>query len=71
MNLERKFECADCGAVPDCPQLKNEVWYRIAGPDDLLCLGHAEARLGRDIVPGDLADCAANSYALKLAERML
>lgn len=70
MTHNRKIECQECQAVPDCPQLKNEVWYQIAGERDLLCLKHAEARLGREIVPDDLAPCPANTYALTLAERM-
>lgn len=61
--------CEDCGRFPDCPQLTNEVWYQIGGPDTLLCLRHAEMRLEREIEPEDLEDCPANAYTLTLAKR--
>lgn len=67
--MARKIVCGICGKFPDCPQLKDEVWLAIAEPDELLCLEHAENRLGRHIAPDDLGECPANSYALKLHER--
>lgn len=67
--MARKIECKVCRKVPDCPQVKDDVWAQIGQPDDLLCLEHAEEALGRHIVPEDLASCPANSYALELAKR--
>lgn len=67
---ERTFVCAECGAPPDCPQLNDEVWAQIAGPRDLLCITHAEAKLGREIQPEDLRVCPANAFSLLLAHRL-
>lgn len=67
--MMRDIVCQICGKFPDCPQLRDEVWAQIAGPHGLLCLEHAEERLGRHIEPEDLGVCPANRYALTLAER--
>jgi hypothetical protein len=67
--MMRKIECKICHRPPDCPQLKDDVWALIGKPDELLCLQHAEEKLGRHIAPEDLSECPANTYALALAER--
>ncbi len=69
LDEKRKFACDDCGTPPDCPQLIDEVWYLVSDATGLLCIKHAEERLGRHIQPADLVDCPANAYALTLAER--
>ncbi len=65
----REIVCKVCSKFPDAPQLRDDVWAKIAKPDDLLCLHHAEEALGRHIEPEDLGVCPANAFALKLAER--
>lgn len=66
----RPIVCQKCGGAPDCPQLKDEVWAKIAAPNVLLCTEHAEEALGREITTEDLSTCPANAFSLLLATRL-
>lgn len=61
----KSYTCSKCARPPDCPQLKDDVWAKISSPDDILCLRHAEEALGREIDVFDLAQCPANTFALR------
>lgn len=67
----RVFLCDDCGRPPDCPQLHDGIWGRIANKNALLCIRCAEQRLRRQITVDDLRVCPANNATILLIRRVL
>ena len=47
---DREYECRDCQSKEiETPHLKDEVWFKFAKEDDLLCLSCTEKHMGREI----------------------
>ena len=71
----RAFRCDHClHNKPDCPMLKNEVWFTIApNPRNpkrgLLCIPCTEVRLGRQLTVDDLLECPGNAFTFLLVDR--
>ena len=68
----RRWVCDEegCEAAPDAPMLKDEVWNTISHKKGILCIKHAEQKLGRQIHIKDLRECVANNYTFLLYDRM-
>lgn len=68
----RRYICDEegCDLAPCCPMLHDELWATISTPNGLLCIKHAEARLGREIEVTDLNDSLANAFTFKLYDRL-
>lgn len=70
---QRHFICHECVAIPDCPTLKDEVWFSMEGVHQktLLCIGCTERLLGRRLTVEDLRDCPGNSFSFLLHDRLI
>lgn len=75
-----RFRCLDCkvdtGKISEYYMLKDEIWLNIfPSKFGMLCVGCAEARLGRQLAPADFNDSYLNkkrtvSRSMRLADRL-
>lgn len=66
--------CCDqegCKNAPDAPMMKHEVWGTISHRQGLLCIEHAQERLGRRITMDDLMPSLVNQFTLYLQDNPL
>lgn len=62
--------CMDCGCKnPQCPQIRDEVFYRWCPKGGRICLGCLETRMGRELVLGDLDETPRNMTLRTIMER--
>jgi hypothetical protein len=49
---DKEFKCRDCETTEnlDTPHLKDEIWFKFAKEDELLCVACTEKHLGRKII---------------------
>jgi hypothetical protein len=72
LRVMHRPDCAGCGAS-NCfgPMIDGELWLSIADdPEEYLCFGCMEKRLGRRIKAADLIPCSINHTSRVLAMRL-